>query len=129
MKKLWRGRAEGGRGLNGHTRFFGGGEEKTGATDSSYNKYGAALESDTGPLLVTIGYFRKELENAKGLNKYVAEAVFKSFSRVSFDARYDIVKENGIKEAKAGSLMERYDILSNVFTQLELRGLSGKKKR
>jgi len=44
--------------------------------------------------------------------------------KVSFAARYDAVKANGLKETKAGSVMARYGILPNVFTQLELRALS-----
>ena len=40
-----------------------------------------------------------------------------------FGARYDIVKEKGKTAANAATLTARYNILSNVFTQLEYRNL------
>ncbi|MDO8427060.1 MAG: hypothetical protein Q7T24_06065 [Deltaproteobacteria bacterium] len=92
--------------------------------DISYNKYGAAAEAEAGPFTFTIGYFRSDRSGAADLTDYLAEVLYMPLPKVSFGARYDALKEKGMKGAKSQSIMARYNILSNVFTQIEFRRLS-----
>ncbi len=104
--------------------IYRGGQERAGVADTHFDRWGVAAEGAAGPFILTLGYFAKEQRGTPGLENYVVESIYMPIARVSFAARYDVVKANGLKETKAGSLMARYNILSNVFTQLELRALS-----
>ncbi|MFQ5735924.1 MAG: hypothetical protein ACE5GY_03560 [Thermodesulfobacteriota bacterium] len=100
------------------------GREKLGATDTSYNKYGLAGEVEAGPVVFTSGFFKADRNGAPGREDYMAEALYLPFKRISFGARYDYLKEHGKQGVRSHSFMVRYNMLSNVYVQIEYRGLS-----
>lgn len=104
--------------------IYRGGREKIGALDTSYNKYGIAGEAEAGSFILTAAYFKSDRSGANNQSDYLIEALYKVLPKLSFAARYELLKEKDKKGAKSQSFMARYNILSNVFAQLELRGLS-----
>lgn len=106
--------------------IFRGGREKNGARDASYRKYGVAAEADGGPLVLTLAYFKSDRSGLPGRNDALTEFLYKPFSKVGFGGRYEFLRERGRKGVKSQSIMARYSILSNVYAQLEFRGLSDK---
>ena len=99
------------------------GEEGSGASDVSYNKYGLAGEADFETIVVTAGYFGADRSGLAEQVNYLVEAAYIPTAKISLGARYDVVKEKGKKSARSHNLMARYNILSNVFAMLEYRGL------
>lgn len=104
--------------------IFRGGHEKNGALDVRFNKLGLAAEAEKGPFILTAGFFRSIRSSASDLNDYLAEAFYKPLPKLSLGLRFENLREKGKKSAKSQSLMARYNILSNVFAQLEYRGLN-----
>ncbi|HLC18432.1 MAG TPA: porin [Thermodesulfobacteriota bacterium] len=99
------------------------GEERSGATDASYNKYGIAAEAEFEIVVVTAGWFRAERSGLDDQDNFLLEAAYIPNSKWSLAARYDVVDEEGKETASAYSFMVRYNILSNVYAMLEYRGL------
>ena len=100
-----------------------GGHEKSGSKDASFDKWGLAGSAEAGPFILTAGYFKDGLSGAPWKTDYAAELLYQPVSRVSLAARYDYLKEKGAKGAKSQTFMARYNILSNVYAQIEYRGL------
>jgi len=98
------------------------GREKLGAVDTSYNKYGLAAEVDCEAAVVTAGFFKSDRNGAPERDDYVIELLV-PLDKFTFGARYDYLKEHGKDGARSQTLMVRYNILSNVYAQLEYRGL------
>jgi len=98
------------------------GREKLGSVDTSYNKYGLAGEVDVEWAVLTAGFFKSDRNGAPERDDYVAEVLF-PVKRFILGARYDYLKEHGKKAARSHTFMVRYNILSNVYAQLEFRGL------
>lgn len=98
------------------------GREKLSTVDTSYNKYAIAAEVDAEWAVLTAGYFKSDRNGAPERDDYVMELLV-PFDKLSFGARYDYLKEHGKDGAKSQTLMVRYNILSNVYAQLEYRGL------
>ena len=86
-------------------------------------KYGIAGEAEVGPAFITLGYFNATPDGGNDKANYLVEALFMPIPALVFGARYDVVKEKGKTAANAATLTARYNILSNVFTQLEYRNL------
>ncbi len=99
------------------------GKEKYGAVDTSYNKYGLGGEAEVGPVVLTAGVFKSDRNGAPERDDYMAEALYLPFSKLGFGARYELLKEHGKSGARSRTLMARYTILSNVYAQIEYRGL------
>ncbi len=99
------------------------GREKLGSDDTSYNKYGVAGEVEAGPVVLTAGFFVSDRNGAAQRDDYIVEALFIPYKSLGFGARYDYLKEHGKEGVKSQSFMVRYGILSNVYAQLEYRGL------
>lgn len=104
--------------------IYRGGRESNGATDVSYNKYGAAVEAEAGPFVATAAYMRTERHGLAGRDDYIAELLVTPWAGVSFAGRFELLREDGKKGVKSQSLMARYHILSNVWAQAEWRGLN-----
>ncbi len=104
--------------------LYRGGKEQFGTIDTRYNRYGAAVEGELGPVIITGAFFLSDREERDSFKNYLAEALYMPLAKLSVGARYDVVTESGKKNAKAVSLMTRYDILANAYTMLEYRGLS-----
>ena len=100
------------------------GKEKFGALDIFYEKHGAAVEADLGPVVLTGGLFSSDREGRDILKNYMLEALYLPWAKVRAGGRYDVIMKSGKKKARATSLMARYNILSNAYTMLEYRGLS-----
>ncbi|MBI5343736.1 MAG: hypothetical protein HZB83_00085, partial [Deltaproteobacteria bacterium] len=100
------------------------GSEKSALVDISYSRYGLAAEAEAGPALLTAGYFKAKRDGLPDTDNYMAEVLYMPAQRVSLGGRYDIVREKGASGAKLLSLMARYAVLTNVYAQLELRGLT-----
>lgn len=98
------------------------GREKLAAVDTSYNKYALAAEVDAEWAVFTAGFFKSDRNGAPERDDYVAELLI-PFDKLAFGARYDYLKEHGSKGVRSQTLMVRYNILSNVYAQLEYRGL------
>lgn len=86
-------------------------------------KYGIAGEAEVGPAIITLGYFNATPDGGNDKTNYLAEALLMPAPALVFGARYDVVKEKSKTAANAATLTARYNILSNVFTQLEYRNL------
>ncbi|MDP2690061.1 MAG: hypothetical protein Q8P48_08120 [Deltaproteobacteria bacterium] len=99
------------------------GREKLGSVDTSYNKYGVAGEVEAGPVVLTAGFFISDRNGAARRDDYIVEAFFIPYKSLGFGARYDYLKEHGKEGVKSQSFMVRYGILSNVYAQIEYRGL------
>ncbi|MBI5588425.1 MAG: hypothetical protein HY889_08700 [Deltaproteobacteria bacterium] len=104
--------------------IYRGGHEKYGSKDASFGKYGLAGSADAGPFIVTMGYFNANRSGTPRRSDWLAELIYQPLPRLSFAARYDYLKEKGRTGAKSQTFMARYNILSNVYTQLEYRGLT-----
>ena len=103
--------------------IYRGGHEKSGSTDASFDKWGLAASAEAGPFILTAGYFRADRSGSPAKSDYVAELLYQPVSRVSLAARYDYLKEKGAQGVKSQTFMARYGILSNVYAQIEYRGL------
>lgn len=103
--------------------IYRGGREKNGSADVSFSRWGLSGSMEAGPFVLTAGYFRAERSGLSDRSDYVAELLYQPVSRVSLAARYDYLREKEKKGAKSQTFMARYNILSNVFAQLEYRGL------
>ncbi len=103
--------------------IYRGGHEKSGSTDASFDKWGLAASAEAGPFILTAGYFRAGRSGSPAKSDYVAELLYQPVSRVSLAARYDYLKEKGAQGVKSQTFMARYGILSNVYAQIEYRGL------
>ena len=101
-----------------------GGKEKFGASDIRYEKHGAAVEAEFGPVVLTGTYFVSDREGRDSLENYMVEALYLPWAKVSVGGRYDVVMKSGKEKARATSLMARYNILPNAYAMLEYRGLS-----
>lgn len=106
--------------------IYRGGHEKSGTQDISFDKWGLSGSAEVGPVIVTAGYFRANRSGSPNRADYVAELIYQPLARFSISARYDYLKEKDKKGAKSQTFMARYNILSNVFTQIEYRGLTDK---
>ena len=104
--------------------IYRGGKEKFGTGDIFYEKQGAAVEADLGPAVLTGGFFLSDREGRDSLKNYMVEVLYLPWAKVSVGARYDVVKKSDKEEARATSLMARYNIISNAYAMLEYRGLS-----
>ncbi|MFQ5466204.1 MAG: hypothetical protein ACE5EI_09780 [Thermodesulfobacteriota bacterium] len=104
--------------------IYRGGREKKGATDVSYNRYGAAGEVRAGPMVVAGGYFRDARAGMADRADYLATVIVLPWPRVSFAGRFEGLKEEGKRSALSYSLMARYHILRNVYAQAEVRWLN-----
>lgn len=102
-----------------------------GSRDASFNKYGVGAEVEVEPFIVSAGFFRAEKDGEKAKNDFVIEALYKSiaYPGLSAGARYDVDTQSGNHSVTAATLFGRYEILSNVFTQLEYDHLSDKDHR
>jgi hypothetical protein len=100
------------------------GKEKFGSGDIFYEKHGAAVEAEFGPVILTGGIFNSDREGRDTMGNYMVEALYLPWARVSLGARYDVAKKSGKDKALATSLMARYNILSNAYALLEYRNLS-----
>jgi len=98
------------------------GREKLAAVDTSYNKYGVAAEVDAGVAVITAGFFKSDINGAPERDDYVIEMLV-PLDKFTIGARYDYLKEHGKDGARSQTIMVRYNILSNVYAQLEYRGL------
>ncbi len=98
------------------------GREKLGSVDTSYNKYSIAAEVDAGVAVITAGFFKSDMNGAPERDDYVIEMLV-PLDKFTIGARYDYLKEHGKDGARSQTLMVRYNILSNVYGQLEYRGL------
>ena len=98
-------------------------KEMSTGPDIINRKYGIAGEAEVGPAIITLGYFNATPDGGNYTTNYLSEALLMPTPTLVFGARYDIVKEKGKTAANAATLMARYNILSNVFTQLEFRNL------
>lgn len=99
------------------------GRERSGTQDVDVNKFGIAGEVEMGSALFTVGYFDSDSDSGTDLGNYLAEILYMPVPKVILGMRYDVVKEKGKEDAKAATLTGRYNLLSNVFTQLEYRKL------
>lgn len=102
------------------------GEERSGADDTAYRKYGAALEAALGSVILDIGYFRSDRKEAADIGDFLAEVFFIPKSRWSLGARFETARQKGKQGVKEHSFMARYGVLSNVYAQLEYTGLTDK---
>ena len=100
------------------------GKEQFGTIDTRYNRYGAAVEGEFGPVVIAGGLFLSDREERDSFTNYLLEALYLPLPKISLGARVDVVAESGKKNAQATSLMARYDILANAYALLEYRGLS-----
>ena len=98
------------------------GREKLGSVDTSYNKYGVAGEVDAEWAVFTAGFFKSGSNGAPERDDYVVELLV-PVGKLTLGARYDYLKEHGRDGAGSQTVMVRYNILSNVYAQLEYRGL------
>lgn len=99
-------------------------EERDGPLDGYYNRYGASAEAEAGPFVLSAGYFRSDRVGSGGDSfNYVLEGTWSPGMNLTLGARYDIFKTAGKKGARSQSYMLRYDIMNNVYTQIELRTL------
>ena len=98
-------------------------KEMSTGPDIINRKYGIAGEAEVGPAFITLGYFNATPDGGNDKSNYLAEALLMPTPALVFGARYDVVKEKGKTAANAATLTARYNILSNVFTQLEYRNL------
>ncbi|MEE9543534.1 MAG: hypothetical protein V3V95_07110, partial [Thermodesulfobacteriota bacterium] len=100
------------------------GEEMDGmGGDRSTSRYGLAGEAEYGPVLFTLGLFRAERSGLEDLDNILLEGLWFPLEDLILGARVDILMEDGSKDALALSLTARYNILINVFAQVELRTL------
>lgn len=95
------------------------GEETVGAADLSYWRYGVAAEAETGPFILTAGYFKTGGDGASG-DGWLGEALY-FIEKFTFGGRYEAASVNGLRRATSQTLMARYDILSSAFVQFEYR--------
>ncbi len=96
-----------------------------GTMDVSFNKYGIGVEGETGPFILSAGIFRSERSGENSQEDFLAEALYRApVPGVSAGGRLEAVQQSGKKTAHALSLFGRYDIIMNVFTQLEYDYLS-----
>jgi hypothetical protein len=101
-----------------------GGKEKFGTSDIRYEKHGAAVEAELGPVVLAGGFFLSDREGRDSLENYMVEALYMPWAKVSVGGRYDVVKKSGKEAARSSSLMARYNIISNAHAILEYRNLS-----
>ena len=99
------------------------GEEKFGAFDRSTSRYGIAGEAEYGPAFFTLGLFRAERSGLKDLDNIMLEGLWFPLEDLILGARFDILMQDGSDDSLAVSLMARYNIMLNVFAQVELRTL------
>ncbi len=113
--------------------IYRGGKEVSsdGTRDVSFNKYGAGAEVEVEPFIITAGIFRADKSGENSKNDFLIEALYKStgFPGLSAGARYDVDTQSGFHSVQAATLFGRYDIITNVFTQLEYDHLSDKDHR
>ena len=103
--------------------IYRGGRERSGTTDVSYNRYGAAGEVAAGPMVITGGYFRDARAGMADRADYLVDVMVLPWSGVGFAGRFEGLKEEGKRSALSYSLMARYHILRNVYAQAEFRWL------
>jgi hypothetical protein len=99
------------------------GEEKNGVLDRSTSRYGIAGEVEYGPALFTLALFRAERSGLEDLDNIMLEGLWFPLEDVVLGGRVDILKQGGAEDALALSLTARYNIMLNVYAQMELRTL------
>ena len=99
------------------------GQQRQGAADIDYDRYGLAAEGTLAPVILDAGVFRIERAGMNRQTDYLLEALYMPMPRLSTGARLDIVKENYLGTAKTYVLMARYNILSNTYTSIEYQWL------
>ena len=85
--------------------------------------YVAAVEKEVHSLRRTSSKLRAERDGLEDLDNIMLESLYFPLEDLILGARADIIKEDGSDDALALSLMARYNILINVFAQVELRTL------
>lgn len=101
------------------------GDEKDGlGGDRSTSRYGIATEAEVGPAFFTLGIFRAERDGLEDLDNIMLEGLWLPLEELILGARVDILKQSGAEDALALSLTARYNIMLNVFAQIELRTLT-----
>lgn len=96
------------------------GQETIAGQDNSYQKYGVAAEAETGPFILTAGYFKSQREGAVDGDDWLVEALY-FVKRFTLGARYEMASFEGTEAARSQTFMARYDILSNSYVQFEYR--------
>ncbi len=100
------------------------GDEKDGfGGDRSTTRYGLAGEVEVGPAFFTLGIFRAQRDGLEDLDNIMIEGLWFPLEELVIGARVDILKQNGAEDALALSLTARYNIMLNVFAQIEIRTL------
>lgn len=94
--------------------------------DADFDKFGVAGEASFGSIKISLGYFISDgKDGASDMKNYMVEAIYMLSKEVTFGGRYDVVEEDGKSDkAEAATLSARYNILSNVFAQVEYRQLN-----
>lgn len=98
----------------------------TGGADADFDKFGVAAEASIDRIKLSLGYFISDGKDGQSdMKNYMAEALYMPINKVTLGGRYDVVKKDDVSDkAKAATLSLRYNILSNVFTQIEYRHLN-----
>lgn len=100
--------------------IFRAGQESIAGQDNSYQKYGVAAEAETGPFILTVGYFKSQREGAPDGDDWLVEALY-FVKRFTFGARYEMASFEGTEAARSQTFMARYDVLSSSYVQFEYR--------
>lgn len=101
--------------------IFRAGEESEAGKDISYQRYALAAEAETGPFILTAGYFNSQREGAAADgDDWLLEALY-FVKKFTFGARYETASFEGSKAVRSQTLMARYDIMSNAYVQFEYR--------
>ena len=100
-------------------------EDAGGGVDRTTNRYGIAGEVEfKETALVTLGIFRAERSGLEDLDNIMLEALWFPLDELVLGARVDMLFQNNAEDALALSLTARYNIMLNVFAQLEVRTLT-----
>lgn len=100
--------------------IFRAGKESESGQDISYQRYGVAAEAETGPFILTAGYFKSHRDGAADGDDWLVEALY-FVKRFTFGGRYEQARFEGSAAARSQTFMARYDILSSAYVQLEYR--------
>ena len=100
--------------------IFRAGNESIAGQDNSYQRYGVAAEAETGPFILTAGYFKSQREGAADGDDWLVEALY-FVKRFTFGARYEMASFEGTEAARSQTFMARYDIMSSSYVQFEYR--------